>query len=479
MIPILYAKGTTEYTSNGLGRLSGAVSCLITEERNGGYVLEMDYDPTDALAGYLKPWAIIYAMTSEGHCEPFDIVSVVRTYGETIHVSANHVSYRLAGIPVRTRSGQTKLTASSASAAFSALPGWVPTNISTTGWTFETNVLTPATWEPAEPASMKAMIHGMDGSVLDKFGGELRWTDHKVELLTNRGSDNGVSIRYGKNIVSLEHDLSSENAINGTYAYWEQGEDNFYQPSAVGKLTTSNIPFDFAQVVNVRSEFETQPSYADIIAKAQAMSAGKDADSFTLTIDLATGYTDGISSTEDIDTVKLCDAVRVVFDPYGIDVSTKVVKTVYDVIMDRLDSVEIGTIRNTIADTIAGSGTTTVNYNTSGGGDYEARVSALEESVGDLEETVGGLSLTNIGATKLGSVGTTQSTITLPSTTGAFIIVTTHNSTTNNNGMWIVRGASGVFKIGGGSNITITKNNATLTVKSTSGNSDLYAIKLN
>lgn len=105
-----------------------------------------------------------------------------------------------------------------------------------------------------------------------------------------------------------------------------------------------------------------------------------------------------------------------------------------------------------------------------------------DEDKGNLDtvvETVGGLSLNNLGAVRLTSVGTSQSTATLPSTTGAFIVVTTHNSTANNNGIWIIRGASGVFKIGGGSNITITKNNATLTVKSSSGNSDLYIIKLN
>jgi phage-related protein len=41
MIPILYDKDETEFKTNGLGRLSDAISCIVTEERNGIYELEM------------------------------------------------------------------------------------------------------------------------------------------------------------------------------------------------------------------------------------------------------------------------------------------------------------------------------------------------------------------------------------------------------------------------------------------------------
>ena len=31
MIPIIFAEGTTDYTSNGLGRLTDAITCKVTE----------------------------------------------------------------------------------------------------------------------------------------------------------------------------------------------------------------------------------------------------------------------------------------------------------------------------------------------------------------------------------------------------------------------------------------------------------------
>ena len=46
MKPILYPAGETQFKNNGLGRLSEATKCLVTEERNGQYELEMQYPVT-------------------------------------------------------------------------------------------------------------------------------------------------------------------------------------------------------------------------------------------------------------------------------------------------------------------------------------------------------------------------------------------------------------------------------------------------
>ena len=41
MIPILYAASETDFTTNGIGLLTDAVSCTVTEERNGAYELTL------------------------------------------------------------------------------------------------------------------------------------------------------------------------------------------------------------------------------------------------------------------------------------------------------------------------------------------------------------------------------------------------------------------------------------------------------
>ena len=41
MKPILFPEGQKDFSTNGLGRLPDAISCKVTEERNGQYELHM------------------------------------------------------------------------------------------------------------------------------------------------------------------------------------------------------------------------------------------------------------------------------------------------------------------------------------------------------------------------------------------------------------------------------------------------------
>lgn len=44
MIPILYDALEKDFTTNGIGFLTDAVSCIVTEERNGIYAAMFGYD---------------------------------------------------------------------------------------------------------------------------------------------------------------------------------------------------------------------------------------------------------------------------------------------------------------------------------------------------------------------------------------------------------------------------------------------------
>ncbi len=46
MIPILFSENSNTFTTNGIGRLSDVISCVVTEERNGQFELAMVY-PAD------------------------------------------------------------------------------------------------------------------------------------------------------------------------------------------------------------------------------------------------------------------------------------------------------------------------------------------------------------------------------------------------------------------------------------------------
>ena len=62
MKPILYAPEEKEYKTNGLGRLSDAISCTVTEERNGQYELHMVYPQNGIHFADIKNGCQIYCV---------------------------------------------------------------------------------------------------------------------------------------------------------------------------------------------------------------------------------------------------------------------------------------------------------------------------------------------------------------------------------------------------------------------------------
>ena len=66
MIPILYDASEMEFLSEGIGRLSDAISCEVVEERNGAYELEMEYVIDGNHYSDLGLSKIIYATPADG-----------------------------------------------------------------------------------------------------------------------------------------------------------------------------------------------------------------------------------------------------------------------------------------------------------------------------------------------------------------------------------------------------------------------------
>ena len=79
MKPILYPAGETQFKNNGLGRLSEATKCLVTEERNGQYELEMQYPVTGRHYKEIIEERIIAARHDDSDdVQPFRIYKITR-----------------------------------------------------------------------------------------------------------------------------------------------------------------------------------------------------------------------------------------------------------------------------------------------------------------------------------------------------------------------------------------------------------------
>lgn len=213
MIPILFGSTATSFTTNGLGRLSDAKSCVVTEERNGSYELELEYPLGGIHFSDIKHSAIIVVKPFQNATlQAFRIYKIERKAKDLTKVYARHISYQLSYIPV------SKFTADSPSSAFQKLKNY---SCETNPFTFWTDYTGAGSLVVSAPDSARSILGGKEGSILDHWHGEYEWDNYTVKFHKNRGSDKGVTIRYGKNLKSLKQEESIEDTITGVYPYWK------------------------------------------------------------------------------------------------------------------------------------------------------------------------------------------------------------------------------------------------------------------
>lgn len=366
MIPILYAPNTKSFTTQGMGRLSDAISCIVTEERNGAFELEMEY-PIDGIHwSDVDTSSIILAKPNEmDEAQPFRVYRISKPINGRCMVYAEHISYQLSYIPVLPF---TNNNSTSFAGALQLLQSNAAEDVS--DFTFDTNKNTTASsYSVSTPKSLRSLLGGTSGSLLDTFGtAEYKFDRYSVYAYTARGADRGVTLRYGKNITDITQEESIESTITGVFPYWADADGNVVTLTASGSTTdgTDTItwtnhavyastadayPYNRTAVVDFTQSFDAEPSAADL-AKAAAKyitdnEIGIPKVSITVSF-IPLWQSEEYADLAALERVGLCDIVTVEFEKLGVSTTAKVVKTVYDVLKDRYESIEIGSQRATL-----------------------------------------------------------------------------------------------------------------------------------
>lgn len=353
MIPILYNGTEQAFLHNGLGRLADAITCKVTEERNGQYELVMTYPITGVHYSDIAENRIIMAKTEDGgQNQAFIIYKVSKPLNGIITVNAEHISYLLNGFIVM------PFTAASCVDAMSKI---APNTVISTPFAYHTDVTTTGSFSFDTPRAIRGLLGGEQGSFLDVYGGyDYKFDNFDVYLLQNRGTDNGVSIRYGKNLVDLKDTIDTTSVYTGIVPYWADNEGNkVYLPERVVLSDhASDYPYKILKSVDFSSDFETQPTEAQLRAKAQSYVESNAGWKIKNSIDVSfvnLGQTEEYKQFKALERVKLCDYVTVIYDKLGVDVKTKVIKTVYDVLAERYDTISLGDTTYSLAKAIQGA----------------------------------------------------------------------------------------------------------------------------
>lgn len=375
MIPILYDKEERQFTSNGLGRLSDCLRCTVTEERNGIFECEFDYPVTGWLYEEIYEGRIIAATHDDTQApQPFDIYARSAEIDGVVTFYAHHISYRLSNVIV------WPCTADSAAAALQAIKRY---SMSTNPFTFWTNKSTTGAWANTVPRSARSLLAGTEGSILDRYGtGEYKWDKFEVRLYTARGSERPTSIRYGVNLTDMRQTQDISECFSAVAPFW-QSQDGTTVVLPEGIVTASSLPTSMwtwttsagetmttnggtelefkAPVVTVKAldlseAFQDPPTVEQLRAKAQERVNGSDGwePDENLTIDFAAIWqTSEYAGVASAFTVRLCDTITVYNKHLGVNgAKMKVIKTVYNTLLDRYDQIELGKPKRSYADTV-------------------------------------------------------------------------------------------------------------------------------
>ena len=340
MIPILYntiTEGTVP-TDFGLGPLTDCLKAEVKEERNGAYELTLSYASDGIHAEDIQVNRFIMAKPNyTDSAQIFRIYKVGKAINGRFEVSAQHVAYDLSGKVISTG------TASSCVAACTLLTAQAGS------FTINTDKTVSASFTITEPSSVRSWFGGKAGSLLDVYGGEWLYNNYTATLKQARGTDRGVTIRFGKNLTEINQEVSIENLVTGIIPFYIDTDGN----KTVGSKVNTGLVLDVPRDLAIDFSQDVDPESGTAIATQLANLANRYITNNDLTNPLNNITLNFVQLEGLTERVDLCDTVHIYYEPLGITATAKCIATVWDVLEERYTQTTFGSPKTNIADTIA------------------------------------------------------------------------------------------------------------------------------
>lgn len=360
MIPILYNEEETAFTSNGVGILCDTTFCNVTEERNGIYEIEFRYPIDGPLYSMIKEGCFVKAKANEKSEEQiFHIYKSSKPFNGIVTFYGEHISYELTGNPIE------KVTITNATGA-QAINKVLEAALLPHHYSGLSDIASRKSTTLAL-ISTRAALGGVEGSLLDVYGGEFEFDNFDIRLHENRGADTGIIIGYGKNLTDITQEKNISEVYTALFPYAkytpERGEGDEEDPEEV-IVTLSEKIIHSTQATRPKvltMDFTDQFSddeeitEAALRTKAQAWAASSGYNKPSVSINVS--FTHLWQSPEYaqyaiLERVSLCDTLTVNFEKLGVSTKAKVIKTIYDTLKERYVSIELGDAKSNFADTV-------------------------------------------------------------------------------------------------------------------------------
>lgn len=369
MIPVLFKKDEYEFSHMGKGLLYEALSCSVTEVRNGRYELEMEYPMKSSIDIELLD-IILCKPNSYDNNHIFRIYDIeTNSVEETLYVKAMTVNNDLADTLIpefeinegdTLQDIETKFNETLPEGRFKKLyrlklDNRLRREIVHTKWKY---------------ASPLVILHEMLGKL---FFGDVIHENFAITVYPTRGADNGVVIRYGKNLdgYRIAKSIKSlKTRVIGTIPKPEEentsgntGETNDAklnpsflntQPDLIySKVVDSKYidvyPHPYMSLIDCsdKEDLKTKEQLDDYIEHYfTSINPGCDRPSISIDVDLfQLSELPEYHFFKELEHISLGDTVTVLLDA---PVKLRVTEVVYDVLREKTQSIKAGQIQQSL-----------------------------------------------------------------------------------------------------------------------------------
>ena len=372
MRPILFNKNETAFDTYGLGELN-VTKGTVTRERNGNYTLYSEIPTNDPMVATLEKEMKLKADAGlRTKNQTFEISRIVKDSSNIVKIYGQHISHKLEYMGLvngRPFSGS----------AFTALAIWHNATIGDLRFDVWSDIQTTGkgVFDISKMENARLALGGVEGSILDIYGGEYEFDNMTVRLHKQLGRTAPTVLEYGRNILSAELDETIESAYTSVLPFATytpdkpEGDTSDSQPDPV----TVTLPENYVdskyktlyahrriKVVDFSSEFKSDSKSKDIPMADKLRKIATDYMERNAIgkpkINIKIEYAD-LARTLDyadrgwIEEVELCDIVPVYYPQIGLtDETLKITTITYDFINERNESVEFGDIGTNVRSTM-------------------------------------------------------------------------------------------------------------------------------
>lgn len=360
MKPILYNANETAFETYGLGEID-ATKAQVTRERNGNYTLYIEYPANGPLASVFKNDMRIKSDAGlRTKNQTFFISRILKDSTGILKIYAKHISHLTEKMAIRNNT----VVSGTAQAALSIWASNSLGGIRFDVWS-DIELSSKASWDIANFKTARDALGGVEGSILDIWGGEYEFDNTTIRLHKQLGRKSPIVLEYGRNILRAEDDQDIESAYTSVYPYATYTPENQGAGDATGSTqqVTVELPEKYVDgpyiglynerrvlIVDFSSNFKEKevPTVDKLrkLAKDYAINNRLGLPKINTKIEYVDlSKTLDYKLTQILEEAELCDIVPIYYPEIGLtSEDAKLTTIVYDVLLGQNNSVEVGVI---------------------------------------------------------------------------------------------------------------------------------------